>query len=146
MGNGHMDLPVNRQTDRTENITFPQRALCMPQIPFAFESEQPNGNLATKQSPNFHLAIQGKLVEWPDGIQLFDQLYPNLTNGNLATALSPNYHLAVQTQTQMHTEPEGFRKHAGTSLDRFSDNQETAKQTTKKGHVLVFLTSNDIAI
>ena len=40
-------------------------AFCMPQVPFAFEfeSERPNGNLVTKQSLNYHLAISEKSVE-----------------------------------------------------------------------------------
>ena len=39
-------------------------ALCMPQVPFAFEfeSERPNGNSATKQLPNYHSAVSEKSV------------------------------------------------------------------------------------
>ena len=84
----------------------------MPQVPFAFEfeSERPNGNSATKQSPNHHSTILEKSVKWlkVKAIWPFDPLYPNLMNVNLATVLSPNYHSAVQTQTQ--TQPEVFRK------------------------------------
>ena len=76
-------------------------AFCMPRIPFAFESEWPNGN-----SPNYHSAVSEKSVEWP-----FDRLYPNLTNGNSTTVLSLNYHSAIQTQTQTQTESEVFGKH-----------------------------------
>ena len=41
----------------------------MPQVPFAFEFEYegPNGTSMTKQLPNYHSAIQEKLVEWPNG-------------------------------------------------------------------------------
>ena len=58
-------------------------AFCMPQVPFAFlfESEQLNGNSATKQSPNYHSSDLGKSVKWP--------------NGNSVTVLSPNCHLAI---------------------------------------------------
>ena len=85
----------------------------MPRVPFAFdfESDQSNDNSVTKQLPNYHLAVSEKSVEQPSAIQLFDQLYPNLTNGNSASALLPNYHLVIQTQTQTQTEPEVFRKH-----------------------------------
>ena len=42
----------------------------MPQVPFAFEfdSEWPNGNLATKQLPNYHLTILEKSIEGPNAI------------------------------------------------------------------------------
>ena len=55
----------------------------MPRVPFAFdfESDQSNDNSVTKQLPNYHLAVSEKSVEQPSAIQLFDQLYPNLTNG-----------------------------------------------------------------
>ena len=81
-------------------------AYCMPQVLFAFESEQPIGNSATKQLLNCHLAIQEKSVEQSNGNLvtvlsmnchlLFDQLYQNLKNCNLVTVLSPNCHLAVR--------------------------------------------------
>ena len=66
-------------------------------FPFEFESELSNGNLETKQSLNYHLAIQ--------------LTFPNLMNGNLMTVLSPNCHSAVQTQTQTQTEPEVYGMH-----------------------------------
>ena len=53
----------------------------MPQVPFAFEFEWPNGNLVTKQLLNYHSSNLEKLVEWP--------------NGNLATVWSLNCHFAV---------------------------------------------------
>ena len=53
----------------------------MPQAPFAFESEWPNGNLVTEQSPNYHSSDLEKLVK--------------SLNGNLSTVLSPNCHSAV---------------------------------------------------
>ena len=53
----------------------------MPQVPFAFEFEPPNGNSVTKQLPNYRSAVREKLVEWP--------------KGNLAIVLSPNRHLAI---------------------------------------------------
>ena len=70
---------------------------CVFEIPqvlftFEFEFERPNGNLETKQPPNYHT-------------------FPEQPNGNLATVLLPNCHLAVQTQTQMQTEPEAYRMH-----------------------------------
>ena len=39
----------------------------IPQVPFEFESERPNGNSATKQSPNYHLSDLdkvGQMAEW----------------------------------------------------------------------------------
>ena len=58
-------------------------AFCMLQVPFAFqfESEQLNGNSATKQLPNYHSSDLGKSVKWP--------------NGNSVTVLSPICHLAI---------------------------------------------------
>ena len=68
----------------------------IPQVPFPFEfeCEQPNSNSTTKQSLNYHLAVQ--------------LTFPNLMNGNLVTALS---HSAIQTHTQTQTEPEAYRMH-----------------------------------
>ena len=65
------------------SISVCESALCMPQVPsaFEFESEPPNSNSATKQSPNYHLSDLEKLVKW--------------LNGYLATVLSLNYHLKV---------------------------------------------------
>ena len=42
---------------------------------FEIEYERPNGNSATKQSVNYHLAVQST--------------FPNLTDGNSAIFLSP---------------------------------------------------------
>ena len=67
----------------------------MPPVPFEFETEQLNGNSATKQSLNCYSAIQEKSVKQLNGIWLFDQLYPNLMNGNSVTVLSPNNHSAI---------------------------------------------------
>ena len=53
----------------------------MPRVPFAFESEGPSGNSATKQLLNYHSSNLKKLVEWP--------------NGNLASVFSRNCHFAV---------------------------------------------------
>ena len=81
------------------------------QAPFAFEyeSEWRNGNLVTRQSPNYYLANLEKLVELPHGSSLIKQFESEWWNGNLATVLLPNCHSAVQTQTQTQTEPEAYR-------------------------------------
>ena len=44
-------------------------SVCL-RFPFAleFESEWLNGNLVTKQSPNYHLAFLEKSVEWLNAI------------------------------------------------------------------------------
>ena len=57
-------------------------AFCMPQVPFAFEfeSKQLSGNLAIKQSLNYHLSDLEKSVKW--------------LNGNSATVLSLKCNLA----------------------------------------------------
>ena len=49
----------------TGRVNLTLYAFCMPQVPFAFEfeSEWPNDNLATKQSPNYHSSDFGK-VSW----------------------------------------------------------------------------------
>ena len=79
-------------------------SLCLRfRLRFESESERPNGNSVTKQSPNYHLAVSENSDEWPNAIQPFDSLYPNLMNGNSATALWLNCHSAFQTQTQMQT-------------------------------------------
>ena len=80
----------------TLSISMNHDAFRMPQVPFTFEfeSECPNGNSVTKQSPNYHSSDLEKSVEW--------------LNGNLATVLSQNCHLAIQTLTHMQTEPEVF--------------------------------------
>ena len=55
----------------------------MAQVPlsFEFESERPDGNLATNQSLNYHSSDLEKSVEW--------------LNGNSATVLFPICHLAI---------------------------------------------------
>ena len=75
---------------------------------FEFESERPNGNLMTKQLPNYHLPALDKVsqtAEWYSAIPTFLKWL----NGNSVTVLSPNCHSAIQTQTQ--TEPEAYRMH-----------------------------------
>ena len=55
-------------------------------FPFAleFESEEPNDNSVTKQSPNYHSSVWIMTIKCP--------------NGNLVTKQSPNCHLAIQTR------------------------------------------------
>ena len=60
------------------------RVLKMPQVPFTFESERPNGNLETKQSLNYHLSDLdkvGQMAEWLSAIQ---PTFPKRSNGNLS--------------------------------------------------------------
>ena len=46
----------------------------IPQVPFAFEfeSELPNDNLVTKQSPNYHLSDLNKVIKQRNGIRPFN--------------------------------------------------------------------------
>ena len=56
-------------------------AFCMSQVPFAFESERPNGNSTTKQLPRCQVAAHERLVKW--------------LNGNSTTVLSLNCHSVI---------------------------------------------------
>ena len=68
----------------------------MAQVPFAYEFEWSNGDSATKHLSNYCSAISEKLVQWPNVIQPFDQLYPNVMNGNSVTVLSANCHSGIR--------------------------------------------------
>ena len=102
-------------------------AFCMPQVPFAFESERPRGNSETKLSLNYRSSDLEKSVKQP--------------NGNLATVLSLNCHSAIQTRTQTQTEPEVFRKYALTIflIKRGKQNFNNATNFLIKKRKIAFL-------
>ena len=69
------------------------RVFEISQVPsaFAFESKRPNTNSATKQLPNYRLAV---------GLT-----FPHLTNGNSMTVLSPNCHSAKGIRSIQNAQP-----------------------------------------
>ena len=70
----------------------------IPQVLFEFESERPNGNSATKQSPNYHSSDLDKVGQIAEQALSFDWFFWNYGTVNERLFLSTNCHLVVQTQ------------------------------------------------